>query len=94
MKYKDRGIRVNPDSLVFSMIFRISRLCRSALRLRLAMWLFQVPCRYSGMWTFCSHTSPSWTDAYPSTSEARPARSDFTSVPVSTMPASHVSSMW
>src|ERR1051325_4454738 len=45
------------------------------------------------MWTPSSHTSPSRTLAYESTSEARPARSDFTSGPDSTMRASNVSSI-
>ena len=32
--------------------------------------------------------------AKPSTRDARPARNDFTSVPIRTSPASQVSSMW
>jgi hypothetical protein len=43
------------------------------------------------MCTPCSHTSPSSIVAYPSTSEARPCRRAFTSVPISTTPASTVS---
>ena len=71
------------------------RACRSpcgassSLRVRRGSWLVHVPCVYSGMCTLCSHTSSSDIWPKPSVSDARPARSDFTSVPVSTRPASY-----
>jgi hypothetical protein len=43
------------------------------------------------MWSPRSHTSPSSTVANASTSEARPIRRLFTSVPTRAMPASYVS---
>src|SRR5450756_2209873 len=46
------------------------------------------------MCTFSSQASPPSMLAKPSMSEARPARSALTSVPVSTIPASKTSSMW
>ena len=55
---------------------------------RRGAWLVQVPSKYSAMCTLRSQTSSSETVAKPSTSEARPARNDFTSVPVSEIPAS------
>jgi len=63
------------------------------LAVRRGAWLVQVPWEYSGMWTLSSQISPlPSTSANPSTRDARPARSAFTSVPVSTRPASKVSS--
>src|SRR5699024_6976833 len=88
LKYSDRGTRVRPGSCVFPINREISPRCRSSLRDLRAAWFVHVPWVYSGMWTFSNHTSPSWMWANPSTSEALPCRSDFTSVPVRTRPAS------
>ena len=79
---------VRPPSFTLAVSFAISSLLSSSLRIRRGAWLVHVPWEYSGMWTLCSHTSPSVTCAKPSTSDARPARSALTSVPVRTMPAS------
>ena len=56
--------------------------------MRRAVWLVQVPWLYSGMCAARNHTSPSSTVAKASVRLARPSRSDFTSVPLSTIPAS------
>ncbi len=56
--------------------------------MRLAEWLVQVPWVYSGMWTPCSQASWLSMSTKPSARDARPIRSDFTSVPMSTSPAS------
>ena len=49
------------------------------------------PCSYGEMWRLSSQSSPSFTTPYASVRLALPLRSDFTSVPRSTRPASHVS---
>ena len=79
---------MNPFSLTRRSILSISSRLSSSLRLRRAEWLVQVPWEYSGMCTPCSQASPRSMSTNPSTSEARPSRSDFTSVPWSTRPAS------
>src|SRR6202034_52066 len=94
LKYSDSGTSVEPRSRVAVSSRSISLRCSSSLRVRRGSWLVHVPSVYSGMCTPCSHSSPSVNWPNPSVSEARPARSDFTSVPVSTSPASTTSSMW
>ena len=87
-KYIASGTTVRPFSFTRRSILSISTRLSSSLRLRRAEWLVQVPCAYSGMWTPCSQASSPSMSTNPSTSEARPSRSDFTSVPISTRPAS------
>ena len=82
MKYSFMGTSVSPLCLVLPISRLISWACSSSLRGRQGSWLVHVPWSYSGICTFISHTSPSRTSAYPSTNEARPARSDLTSVPL------------
>ena len=69
-------------------ILAISRRVNNSLRVRRASWLVQVPWLYSGMCAARSQTSPSSTVAKASVRLARPSRNDFTSVPLSTIPAS------
>ena len=88
LKYRAVGTMVKPFSLTLRSIFSISSRLSSSLRLRRAEWLVQVPWVYSGMCTPCSHASCPSMSTNPSTSDARPSRSDFTSVPTSTSPAS------
>ena len=72
----------SPRSLTLRSILSISCAVEQQLALAPRRWLVQVPWVYSGMCTPCSQASPSSISANPSTSEARPARSDFTSVPI------------
>ncbi len=79
---------VSPFSLTRRSILSISSRFSRSLRLRRAEWLVQVPWVYSGMWTPCSQASWLSMSTKPSTRDARPIRSDFTSVPMRTRPAS------
>lgn len=88
LKYSASGTIVWPVSPDFDSSLSISARCISNLRFRLAEWLVQVPCTYSGTWMLCSHASPRSIWTKPSTREARPSRSDLTSVPMSTRPHS------
>src|ERR1700754_4570067 len=72
----------------------ISRRCRSNFRVRVGSWLRRLPCEYCEMCVLKSHASPSRTETYDSLSCIAPARTLFTSVPVSAIPASYFSSMW
>ena len=67
---------------------------RRSLRGRSGSWLARFPSVYSGTWRPTSHASPSRTSAYACCRVASPPRSDFTSVPVSTTPASTRSERW
>jgi hypothetical protein len=91
LKYMDSGTSDSPPSRVLPIRRSISFRCNSSLRVRRGVWLVHVPSTYSGMCRFRSHTSPSSTVANASTSDARPRRSDLTSVPIRAIPASYVS---
>jgi hypothetical protein len=72
------------------MILLISIRCSSSLRVRRGAWLVQLPKPYSAMCSPYSMISPSCSPAKASRIDTYPARSDLTSVPDSTMPASQV----
>lgn len=85
---------VKPGFFSSIAILRISRAWRSSFRSRRAGWLLYVPKVYSAMYMFFTQTSPLVTMQYESVSAAFPARMDFISVPVSTIPAVILSSRW
>src|ERR671924_1352378 len=88
------GTIVNPRSCTLPISEAISFRCRSSFRSRSGSWFRSPACSYGAMWEPTSQSSPSRMSAYERFSSALPSRSDLTSEPSRTRPASWRSSRW